>query len=116
TSYGAMFEAPSPLLHFWSLAIEEQFYWLFPPLLLLVVRATRGRRAAIGGVLAAAALASWSLALLTDFEPDRAYFGTDARAVEILLGAVLAVVLSHREVRRRLSLRYVWRTAILVAG
>lgn len=116
TSYGAMFEAPSPVLHFWSLAIEEQFYWLFPPVLLLVVLLARGRRAVIGGVLAVAALASWAIAPLTDLEVDRAYFGTDTRAVEVLLGGVLAVAVSHRRLRRRLALRYRWRSAVLVAG
>jgi peptidoglycan/LPS O-acetylase OafA/YrhL len=116
TSYGDLFAAPSPVLHFWSLAIEEQFYWVFPPLLLGVVRLVRGRRRSILGVLLALCALSWSLPFLVDLSTDRVYFGTDTRAVELLLGAALAVLFSHPPVRRRIALRYHWRSAVLLVG
>lgn len=116
TSYGDLFGAPSPVLHFWSLAIEEQFYWLFPPLLLGLVKVCRSRRAGVLVGLLVLSAVSWGLPVLLGFSNDRAYFGTDARAVELLLGAALAVVLANRSVRRRLALRLRARTASLVLG
>jgi peptidoglycan/LPS O-acetylase OafA/YrhL len=88
----------SPVLHFWSLAIEEQFYLLFPPLLLGLSIAARGRRTAIGAALALLAAGSVGLGLWlgTGADNSRAYFGTDTRAAELLVGALLAVTLQRR--------------------
>lgn len=89
-TYADLWAGPSPVQHFWSLAIEEQFYVAFP---LLVVAARR--RALLGGVLVAGI--ALSLLSLTWIDGDlRAYYGTDARAAELLIGALLAVVLARR--------------------
>ncbi len=96
-SYGDLFAVPSPLAHFWSLAIEEQFYLLFPPLVWwLLVR----RRASVvtlgwvlGGLGAGAVVAS--VAIGTD-NADLVYYATFTRAAELLSGCVLAVVLVRR--------------------
>jgi peptidoglycan/LPS O-acetylase OafA/YrhL len=115
-SYAALFSAPSPVLHFWSLAIEEQFYLLFPVLLLVIWRLARGSRGLLAAGLGASALASFVEPFVWSMSDDRIYYGTDTRAAELLLGALLAVVLSHRPLRRRLALRLRWRTAAITLG
>jgi peptidoglycan/LPS O-acetylase OafA/YrhL len=88
----------NPVLQYWSLAIEEQFYLLWPLALGGLFFATRRldparRRSVIAAIVAAGALASavWALAL-RHTNPNRAYYGTDARAYELMAGAVLALV------------------------
>src|SRR5690606_36512623 len=93
-AYLDQFATPSPVLHFWSLAIEEQFYVLFPLVVAaLAWRAPAGAvRRRLAWVLGAAAVASAVAPLLIDLSPDRVYLGTDTRAAEILAGCLLAVV------------------------
>ncbi len=96
TSYGDSFSSPSPLEHFWSLAIEQQFYVLLPAIVvgLLVARRSAGptrRLRELAVVLAMLALASAvANGVLAGDSVDRAYFGTDTRAAELLIGALLA--------------------------
>jgi peptidoglycan/LPS O-acetylase OafA/YrhL len=116
SSYGELFTAPSPLLHFWSLAIEEQFYLVFPVVLWAIVRIGGARRVVVGGALAALATASLAWAALGGLSVDRIYFGTGTRASELLLGAVLAVVLTHGGLRRRLAAPGPARTVVLALG
>lgn len=93
-SYAEVFGAPSPVVHFWSLSIEEQFYFVFPVLALVALTTGGIRRLAItAGVLAGASLAA-TLLITT---ADRSYYGTDTRAFEILVGVLLA--LWHRSGR-----------------
>jgi peptidoglycan/LPS O-acetylase OafA/YrhL len=92
-SYFDQFADPSPLRHMWSLAIEEQFYVLWP--IAIVAGAFlffRGRRRLAVGVLAGATVLSIVLmAVLYDpSAPSRAYYGTDSRIHQILIGACLA--------------------------
>jgi peptidoglycan/LPS O-acetylase OafA/YrhL len=101
-SYEQLFTAPSPVLHFWSLAIEEQFYLLFPIVMVGLFALARGKRIVIGVALALGAGASViaSTLLLHSSGQSRVYYGTDTRAAELLVGAVLAVVLSRSPIDR----------------
>ncbi len=90
---GGYFEEASPELFrtFWSLAVEEQFYLLWPLLLLLVLRLPRRLRA---GVLVAAGIASavvMAVLASTDAAATRVYYGTDSHAFGLALGAALAL-------------------------
>jgi peptidoglycan/LPS O-acetylase OafA/YrhL len=116
SSYADLFTSPSPVLHFWSLAIEEQFYVLFPIILVGLWAVTKGRRGLLAAGLGALALASFIEPFVFSMSDDRIYFGTDTRAVELLLGAMLAVALSSERFRRRLAMRYHWRSTVIVAG
>ena len=82
---------PSPLLHFWSLGVEEQFYLFWPALLLLVAgRGTNIRR--IGLVVGVVALLSFALGVVwTDSDAPLAFFLLPARAWELAVGAALAI-------------------------
>ncbi|HKG17888.1 MAG TPA: acyltransferase family protein, partial [Solirubrobacteraceae bacterium] len=103
----ARFGPPPPLDHLWSLAIEEQFYLVWPFLLWLGLRYIRGRYRLAGLTLAAAALSATVMALLYQpgVDPTRVYEGTDTRAFGLLAGAVLAMVWPSRRLRADLALR-----------
>ena len=84
---------PSPLQHFWSLSIEEQFYLVWPLLLLLMFRLRLSRKT-MRRVVAVLALASAvAMAVMYDpmGDPSRVYYGTDTRAMSLLVGAWLAL-------------------------
>jgi peptidoglycan/LPS O-acetylase OafA/YrhL len=90
--------ATNPVLQFWSLAVEEQFYLVWPLLFGGAFALTRRLDAArrlrvirIGVAVAALASAAWALSLRGS-DPNRAYYGTDARAYELLAGALIALV------------------------
>ncbi len=83
---------PSPLLHFWSLAVEEQFYLVWPGLLLLLVRVMRLSRRTLGWVIGVGWLASFAACvMLTDTSQPWAFFMLPTRAWELLTGAALAL-------------------------
>ena len=85
----------NPLLHTWSLAVEEQYYLLFPPFLAL---AWRWGRAFVLGVLALAALLSLAVAQRwVASDPSAAYFLLPSRGWELAVGAFLAFHLANRE-------------------
>jgi peptidoglycan/LPS O-acetylase OafA/YrhL len=92
-SYFAAFERPSLLQHFWSLAIEEQFYLLWPLALGFCLSRLGRKRTAIV-TLAAALLSALAMGVLFDSgtDPSREYFGTDTHASGLLIGALLAFV------------------------
>ncbi|QGG95357.1 acyltransferase family protein [Actinomarinicola tropica] len=105
-SYADLFAEPSPVLHFWSLAIEEQAYLLLPLVVVGVLHLAR-RREAVGSVLALLAVVSTLLmvAIAGAGHLTQAYYGTHTRAAEILWGAAAAAVLGGLSVRSALSER-----------
>ncbi len=82
----------SPFLHFWSLSIEEQFYLVFPVLLLFLVRAARRRAWVLPAVLAGLFLTSLAAQLYwARVDVNWAYYGTDARLYQLLAGVLLTI-------------------------
>jgi peptidoglycan/LPS O-acetylase OafA/YrhL len=96
TDYFQQSAAPSPVQHFWSLAVEEQFYLVWPALILLVFAVPLGRRKGRTTLLVAAmalvtvASFAWSVHA-TATSPATAYFSTFTRAWELGVGALIAV-------------------------
>ena len=97
--YFDQFVTPSPLRHAWSLAIEEQFYLVWPLVVLGWLRLRRGRTAGLGGLCVVLALGSAALMAFVAqgaVDTSRAYYGSDTRAQAVLVGAALAVVWHRR--------------------
>jgi peptidoglycan/LPS O-acetylase OafA/YrhL len=102
-SYFDQFSLPSPLRHTWSLAIEEQYYLIWPLLLLGLLKLRRfsptrlpaGRHGLLGVTLAMAVGSAILMAALfrPEHDPSRVYYGTDTRAQALLIGAALAMLL-----------------------
>ena len=106
-SYFDQFSVPSPLRHTWSLAIEEQYYAVWPLLLLVLLRLARvslGRLLAISLVMIAASALLMGLLFQPGHDPSRVYYGTDTRAQSLLMGAALAMLfLESGPLRSRLA-------------
>ena len=120
--YWDVFAAPSPLEHTWSLAIEEQFYLVWPLAVLAVLWARRGSpRAVLTVSLTLAAVSSaWMMRSYTPGgDPERVYLGTDTRGGAILFGAALAAAYacwgppSRATVRRALEVAGVVGAGVL---
>lgn len=101
---------PSPLTHFWSLAIEEQFYLIWPPLLLAMVSMHMSKPSTRRVVLGLAAVSAIAMMVLYNpaADPSRVYYGTDTRVFSLLLGAWMAFIpdrdLAPVRLARRLGL------------
>ncbi len=118
-------QAPSPLRHMWSLAIEEQFYLVWPLLVVLVGKLVSGQahrpgrhrrhfRHVLVAVCLTLGVASF-VRMITVYhpggDPNRAYYGTDTRAFIILIGAALGAL----SVGAPTMVRW-WRGALVVIG
>lgn len=98
TDYLAQDSPPSPFQHFWSLAVEEQFYLVWPLLLLLSWRVARGRRRPIALALGVLCLGSLALSVVvTNSSAPWAYFGSPTRGWELGVGALLALATTRLE-------------------
>ena len=95
----------SPFLHFWSLSIEEQFYAVFPVLLLVLYRVGRSRRRSVvlGGLGFLFVLSLADQIWFATPHADRAYYGTDTRLYQLLAGALLTATFAFTS--RRLGRR-----------
>ncbi len=107
-SYFNAFGRPSLLQHLWSLAVEEQFYLLWPLLLLAGLRRLHPRTvlALTGALAAGSCLLMWGL-FDPSGDPSRVYYGTDTRAFTLLIGAMLAFLWpgAQRALRARTPVR-----------
>jgi peptidoglycan/LPS O-acetylase OafA/YrhL len=113
-SYFADFAPPAPFNHLWSLAVEEQFYIVWPFLLLagtLLVRETplpsgiRPRLAVLTAGLAVVSAIAMAVLYEPSLDPSRVYYGTDTRAAELLVGAALAMIWPSRKLKRAVAPR-----------
>jgi peptidoglycan/LPS O-acetylase OafA/YrhL len=115
--YFDAFAAPSPLQHTWSVAVEEQWYLLWPPVMTGLLAVARRLRThwLLGAATGVLCVASWVLTMVLaapDIDPSRVYYGTDTRAHQLLLGALLAIV--RQPLGVQLSRR--WRGRVTVLG
>ncbi len=103
--YFAALDTPRPLLHTWSLSIEEQFYLVWPLVVLGILTWGRSLRILLAVTVAGAVSSAVAMAVVygNGSGESRAYYGTDTRAQALLIGAALAIVLAHPLPRRRVG-------------
>lgn len=92
-SYFAAAGLPSPLTHLWFCGVQMQFYLVWPVILMALCSKTRSRNTAIGVTVTFTLASAAAMALMFDPAADtsRVYYGTDARAAELLCGALAAI-------------------------
>ncbi|MGF9695420.1 MULTISPECIES: acyltransferase family protein [Paenibacillus] len=104
-SYFESFGPPSPFGHFWSLAVEEQFYMVWPLILIASIMVFKRKGWLVVFIVVAAELSAGAMAIMynPDLDPSRVYYGTDTRAFALLAGAALAVVWPSRNLSPSLA-------------
>lgn len=92
-SYFAAAGLPSPLTHLWFCGVQMQFYLVWPLILMVLCSKTRSRNTAIGVTITFILISTAAMALMFDpmANTSRVYYGTDARAAELLCGALAAI-------------------------
>ncbi len=98
--YFAQAISPSPLLHMWSLAVEEQYYLIWPLVALFLLR-KKGPRlvAVVAGIGAVASAVEMAILHFVGTSTDRLYYGTDTRAQALLVGSMLGAIAATRDWR-----------------
>ncbi|MGN7400781.1 acyltransferase family protein [Cytobacillus praedii] len=117
--YFSNFGQPTPLLHYWSLAVEEQFYLAWPVLLLMGLRFIHKRKLHIGLILICAFASALGMALIYQpglMDTSRVYFGTDTRAFALLMGAALAFCLPSQMFTWKITDNKFLRTSLDIIG
>jgi peptidoglycan/LPS O-acetylase OafA/YrhL len=100
--YFAQEAHPSPVVHYWSLSVEEQFYLVWPVLLLGLVFLVRRSGLRLDVVVAGLAAAGLVYAgVMAHGDPMASYYGTGSRAYQLLLGAMVALICFREERSRR---------------
>ncbi|HYN31383.1 MAG TPA: acyltransferase family protein [Ilumatobacteraceae bacterium] len=118
--YWARFGEPSPVTHFWSLAIEQQFYLVWPLVLLAIIAVTRSVRHAVAWVCVVGALGSIVLmnVMFDPTDPTATYMNTFTRAHTLLIGAAagaLTAVLADGHLRFGRAARRMAPIGVIVA-
>lgn len=95
-AYFGQVASPSPLRHAWSLAVEEQFYLVYPLILVGLLALIRRRITLVGVLAVGSAVSALLMAYLhhPGVDPSRVYYGTDTRAHQLLVGAAVAALIS----------------------
>ncbi|MFG0216949.1 acyltransferase family protein [Brevibacillus porteri] len=104
-SYFESFGPASPIGHLWSLSIEEQFYLVWPVVLLIGLKLVPSRGKLLLSILLLASISAIAMAVMYEpgTDPSRVYYGTDTRVFAILIGAALAVVWPSWKLSDRIS-------------
>ena len=115
-SYFSQYLSVSPVRHTWSLAIEEQFYLLWPLIVVAILARFPKRTLAVVTVAIAVASAVLMAILFDPLDPSRSYYGTDTRIFQILIGALAALILAGpaRERVAGISRGLAWPAFIVV--
>ncbi|WP_276531261.1 acyltransferase family protein [Fictibacillus nanhaiensis] len=110
-SYFESFGPPSLLTHFWSLAVEEQFYILWPLLIVLMLKLKVKEGSLFSIILLGAIASAAAMTMLYEpgTDPSRVYYGTDTRVFSLLLGASLAVIWPSRKLSTSLPPEIRWK-------
>ena len=122
TDYLASELPPSPVLHFWSLGVEEQFYLLWPALLALVAGSrfavgeiARGTKRVVVTLIVVLLVSGLAAVWLTGVEQPWAFFSLPTRAWELALGGLIATPIAARVFRARAAAPLGWVGLALVA-
>lgn len=108
--------APSPFTHCWSLAIETQFYLVYPLLLILLSKVKNRGKVYVAVTTVLVLISAVLMAVLYNpaGDPSRVYYGTDTRAFSLLIGALAALQKEYKVIKVRIR-RNIWAVAGSVA-